>query len=90
MSIGGSLHGVTVVPARRGAPSDSSDGTRLLLAEAPLVRRGQALRALKPVLFHANADDRFIAGEFAVERDSRSSKPYERMEPQDAQRKFVE
>src|ERR1700730_7495039 len=35
-------------------------------------------------------DHRFIAGKFAIECNPRSSEPDERMEPQDAQRNFVE
>jgi hypothetical protein len=45
MSMAGLLRGLSFVSARRGAPSDSLDVMRLLLAEADLVRGVQALRA---------------------------------------------
>jgi len=35
-------------------------------------------------------DDRFIAGELAIERHPHSREPDERMEPQGTQRKFIE
>jgi len=55
MSTAGSLLGMSFAAARPGVPGDSSDATKLLLAERRLVSELQVWQALKLVLARARA-----------------------------------
>ena len=81
---------VVCAGARRGAPSDSSDVMRLLLAEAALVPDCKLCERGNQFCSMCTLNDGLIAEEFAVECHSRFGKPDERMEPRGTQRKFVE
>jgi hypothetical protein len=85
MTIAGLLRDMSLAAARSGVPSDSPDAMRPLPAEPRLFRNrefGEGRNQFPPA---RTSDDRFIAGELAIECNPHSSQPDERMEPQRAE-----
>ncbi len=81
MPIAGSLRDKSFVADRTKVPSDSSGARTLLLAEIVVLPALQVWPAPNPSLSIRVPDNRFIAGELAIECRARSSEPDKRMEP---------